>query len=451
MHWLFILSGIFFFSAVLGFSVTSFRELEKRAGFLSLSLAIVFGAVWFWIGFVAPGITFNLGLATLIIAASTIIFLSLPIGKAEPLKIHPEKTQKFDERHIMFSRMGLKPETPQYEEYYLRISPELKKFDDNLRSLPDLGEPGAKYFSEIDSPYMIAIFEFIENIRNLAEPGPPVGGPIEISPNEATRRIKGFARHLGALDVRVTRLRDYHIYSHAGRQLHNWGQEIHLDHKYAIVFSTEMGYPMVHTAPLLPTATESSLQYMRVACAGICLANYIKYLGYRARAHIDGNYHVLTTAIAHDAGLGELGRLGLIITPTHGPRVRTAVVTTDLELIEDKPINIGVQHFCEICKKCAENCPSQSIEKGDKREVRGVEKWQTKTETCYHHWRVLGTDCAICLAVCPYSKPASFYHNLLRFFIHRNPVARKIALVLDDLFYGRKHRYKKKPPWFSSS
>ena len=32
----------------------------------------------------------------------------------------------------------------------------------------------------------------------------------------------------------------------------------------------------------------------------------------------------LATAAAVDAGLGEIGRLGLLITPTHGPRVRLA-------------------------------------------------------------------------------------------------------------------------------
>lgn len=54
-------------------------------------------------------------------------------------------------------------------------------------------------------------------------------------------------------------------------------------------------------------------------------------------------------------GIGELGRPGLIITPTHGPRVRLAVVTTDLPLMHDAPVSIGVQHFCAICKKCSDN------------------------------------------------------------------------------------------------
>jgi reductive dehalogenase len=206
---------------------------------------------------------------------------------------------------------------------------------------------------------------------------------------------------------------------------------------------------MVHAAPLTPPATESAIEYMRSADIAMCIATYIKNLGYQARAHIDGNYHVLATAVAHDAGLGELGRLGLIITPSHGPRVRIAVVTTDIPLKEDRPVNFGVQHFCEICKKCAHNCPSQSIESGAKKEIRGVTKWPSRMESCYKFWRRVGTDCSLCLAVCPYSKPNSFYHSVLRFFINRNAMARKLAFVMDDLIYGKRPRHTNMPDWFN--
>ena len=64
---------------------------------------------------------------------------------------------------------------------------------------------------------------------------------------------------------------------------------------------------MVHCAPLSPSSTESAVKYMKIADIGICLATYISEIGYKARAHIDANYHVLNTALAHDAGIGELG------------------------------------------------------------------------------------------------------------------------------------------------
>jgi len=449
VHRLFIISGITCFLFLLGFAITTFFENEKRAGGLMCGLAAAYLVLWFSIGFLIPDATLSIVRGFWILVAAGIILLSLPFGKPQPLEIDPAAAERFDERHVIFGRMELAKGTPQYDTYYSELNPQMKGFDDHLRSMPKLGEPGGYYFHEYDTPYFDAVFEFIANYNHLAQPGLPATEPKRLTPQEATRRIKGFAGHLGALDVRITRLRDYHAYSHTGRKPTNWGQKITPGHTYAIVISAEMSHQMVHSAPDVPAATESSVQYMRLANIGIILATYLSRLGYQARAHIDGNYHTLVTALAHEAGIGELSRMGLIITPSRGPRIRLAAVTTDLELIEDKPVNFGVQHFSEICKKCAENCPSNSIQAGDKQKVRGVVKWQSQMETCYKYWRTAGTDCAVCMAVCPYSKPATFYHNIIRFFCTRNPVARWIILQMDDFFYSRTPRHHDRPDWFA--
>jgi len=451
MHWFYLLTGILFTLMILGFAITSLLELEKRAGFLVMISALVFLVIWLGIGTLFSGTSFILATFFWALFLLGLLILALPFGKPEPLVIDPAKTARFDERHIMFGRAELREGTPQYETYYGDLNPGMKATDDHIRAMPELGAEGSRYFHSLDSPYMVSVFEFIKKYRHLAEPGEPKGEPVALTPEESTRRLKGFARHLGVLDVRATRLRDYHVYSHAGRHHHDWGRKIPVKHKYAVVFSVEMDHRMVHAAPLPPSSTETAIEYMRIANIAICLATYIKNLGYAARAHLDGNYQVLATAIAHDAGLGELGRLGLIITPSHGPRVRTAVVTTDIPLVEDRPINFGVQHFCQICKKCAVNCPSRSIAGGDKKEVRGVSKWQSRMESCYKFWRSIGTDCSLCLAVCPYSKLNTFYHKIMRFFIKRNPLARKLAFVMDDLLYGKKPRHVEKPSWFSAA
>ncbi len=449
MHLIFLTTGLLCLLFLLGFAVASFFEKEKRASASALIFTGVYGGGWFLIGFIFPAATLYIAIAFWVLLLAALGLLSWPFGQPAPLEISPSKAERFDERHVIFGRMELEPAMSQYEKYYSELNPQVKGFDDHLRTMPKLGEPGGEYAHELDSPYFDAIFEFIANYNHLADPGSPVARRIDLSREEATRRVKGFAKHLGALDVRVTRLKDYHVYSHAGRRLHNWGEKNNTQHTHAIVFSSEMDHEMVHSTPQAPAATESAVQYMHLANIGIALAMYLSKLGYSARAHIDGNYQVLATAVAHEAGIGELGRLGLIITATHGPRVRLAVVTTDLELIEDRPINFGVQHFCEICKKCADNCPSTSIEFGDKKNVRGVVKWQSQMETCYKFWRKAGTDCAICLAVCPYSKPHTFYHNFVRFLCTRNPISRHTARFMDDLFYSRLPRHTEKPDWFA--
>jgi ferredoxin len=450
MHPFFIFTGFIGSLFLTGFAATSFHEKERRAAAIALIMATIFGSVWFLTGYIFPGATLHFSIVFWVLLIAGIGFLSWPFDKPAPLEIDPSSTERYDERHVIFGRMELEPGLPQYDEYYSKLNPQVKGFDDHLRTMPKLGELGGEYSHELDSPYFDALFEFIAKYNHLADPGIPNADRVTLSPEEATRRIKGFATHLGALDVRVTRLKNHQVYSHAGRKMHNWGQKNDIDHTYAIVFSAEMDHEMVHSTPQAPAATESAVQYMHLANIGISLAMYLSKLGYRARAHIDGNYQVLATAVAHEAGIGELGRLGLIMTPNHGPRVRLSVVTTDLELIEDRPVNFGVQHFCKICKKCADNCPSSSIDFGEKKIIRGTVKWQSNMETCYKFWRNAGTDCAICMAVCPYSKPHTFYHNIIRFFCTRNPISRHIARFMDDIFYSRMPRHSEKPNWFSN-
>jgi reductive dehalogenase len=141
--------------------------------------------------------------------------------------------------------------------------------------------------------------------------------------------------------------------------------------------------------------------------------------------------------VAADAGLGELGRIGLLITRPYGPRVRLSVVTTDLPLVPDRPRTFGVQHFCRICMKCAEVCPSGSIDRGEKSLQAGTEKWQSRQDGCYHYWRIQGSDCSLCVRACPFSHPDSTLHNLVRGIIANNALSHRLLLRLDDWFYGR--------------
>jgi reductive dehalogenase len=210
------------------------------------------------------------------------------------------------------------------------------------------------------------------------------------------------------------------------------------------MFTLEMRYDYVAQAPHLSITDESATQYVNAAAISISLASFIRSLGYSARAHIAGsNYQIMMPPVAFDAGLGELGRMGYLISPTLGPRVRLGGVTTDMPLIPDRPIAFGVQEFCQKCLKCAENCPSGAITSGKKIDVRGVEKWQLDIERCLRYWRIIGTDCGLCMKVCPYSHPPAFIHNLVRAGIKKSPLARYISIYADDLFYGRKTKYNK--------
>jgi ferredoxin len=49
-----------------------------------------------------------------------------------------------------------------------------------------------------------------------------------------------------------------------------------------------------------------------------------------------------------------------------------------------------------------------------------------------------GTDCGRCVIVCPWSHPDNWLHRMVRFGIRNSAVFRRLAIRMDDLFYGRK-------------
>ena len=212
----------------------------------------------------------------------------------------------------------------------------------------------------------------------------------------------------------------------------------------SIVFAVEMEKEMIFRAPQLPEAIAVTKGYIDAAVIGMVLSYYIRELGFNARNHMDGNYLVVAPLVAQDAGLGEIGRNGLLITKKYGPRVRLGVVTTDLSLMEDRPAEFGIAQFCRECEKCVKTCPGKAIPAGEEVEIEGIKRWKINSEECYRRWRALGTDCGICLANCPFSDdiPVEYLEK-----IPTCESTRKKILEDHDKKYGIRPYIKEKPKW----
>ena len=118
-----------------------------------------------------------------------------------------------------------------------------------------------------------------------------------------------------------------------------------------VALAFEEDYHGISNSPGRLASAATGNGYSRMAVTSSQLADFIRGLGYRALPA--GNGVGLSIPIAIDAGLGQLGRMGLLVTPKYGPRVRLAKVITDMPLIPDSPIDFGVTEFCEACMLCA--------------------------------------------------------------------------------------------------
>lgn len=371
-----------------------------------------------------------------------------------------DQVNQFDERDHVFSRNRSLPEdSEQYTAYY-KDHPELEDLDAKRRSKGGpIGQPGSIDSPEADAniaamlaslslPHFLSTSEKYSPEPHFFVKQKVIDKKVMISPEEATSRLKGYAKALGASLVGTTKINPLWIYSHRGEIFNDnwedWGKKIKLHHTHAIVCAEEMAADMVGSAPHTPTCVESMMNYAKGAYITTQVAGYIANLGYSATANHFRHYDTLMTPLAVDAGLGEVGRLGYLITKKYGPRVRLSLVTTDLPLLQDKSVDIGVEEFCRICKKCAVCCPSNSIPHEDMTVTNGLLRWRLNAQTCFEFWEKVGTDCNVCMNVCPWSHADTLPHRFIKSLISRNRFSRILFNKMDDLFYRKKP--KPRPP-----
>jgi reductive dehalogenase len=272
----------------------------------------------------------------------------------------------------------------------------------------------------------------------------------DIDPSKMSEKIKRVGRWFGANLVGISELNRLWLYSHWGDHGAKLGEmfkpgdpvELPEEYTYVIVFAIDMDYTDIQRSPAVTPAID--LGYSKMAFTAASVAEFIRILGYQAIP--SGNDMGLTIPMAVDAGLGELARNGQLITEEYGPRVRISKVFTDLPLLPDEPIDVGVQHFCEICGKCADHCPGQAIPKGARTDQPvdvstnpGLLKWPVHTEKCLKWWHRSGTTgCTNCIRVCPYNKPPGILHEMVRGVLKRTSFFDQLILKGDDLMgYGQ--------------
>lgn len=263
-----------------------------------------------------------------------------------------------------------------------------------------------------------------------------------------TEILKEKAKWIGADLIGIAKIDRRWIYTNWGQQNVRYsgaaevGDPINLpeEYKYVIVMVHEMAYEVVNRSPAIEADTD--LAYSKGAWCASSLAAFISELGYKAIPTV--NEIGINVAMAVDAGLGEAGRNGQLITRDFGPRNRISKVFTNLPLVPDKPIDIGVQKFCEACELCANYCPSGSLMKGERTDkpwnlhnVPGMKKWPIKAMQCLDYWAKSGNHCSVCIRVCPWNKPNNLLHKVVRYFVERN-IMSKTIVFFDQLFgYGK--------------
>ena len=293
----------------------------------------------------------------------------------------------------------------------------------------------------------------------------PIGRP-ETSPKEASQIVRKAAELLGADQVGFAELDRRWVYSHyfdadtkkdypikfsdeAGYEqydqpmlLEDKTRVIPKEMKYVVVMLHEWGKGLDGTehAPTLLTEGLSTLAYARMAPTLWMVAEFIRGLGYNAIPA--ANDTALSIPLAVDAGLGQLGRHGLLINPKVGARCRISKIFTDLPLEPAGAVDSGITEFCNACLKCVPKCGTKAITTGgrsfeplDESNSTGVLTWKVDAKKCMTFQNRVGSTCSTCVRRCAWTKPPSKMYAIPRFFIRnfRWRWLNKSWVWLDDL------------------
>ncbi len=267
----------------------------------------------------------------------------------------------------------------------------------------------------------------------------------EVSPEEMNQDIKHVGEYFGAGMVGVCDFDERWVYTHNYSRKDQREKPMDLPDGLTsvIVIVNQMDRETIKTVPSALSGAATGQGYSEDIISVLSLTQYIRNLGYTAIASL--NDTALSIPLAIQAGLGEYGRHGLLITPKYGPRVRIAKIFTDLPLQPDEPIRFGVEEFCQVCRRCTHGCPPNAILDGDPQEwndrtsyLPGVKKWTVDAEKCFRFWTNQGTDCSICIRVCAYNRDFSKWWNRVWLRLAATNLRRAMLWLDKKLGHGKR-------------
>ncbi|HCH23723.1 MAG TPA: NAD-binding oxidoreductase [Oceanospirillaceae bacterium] len=273
---------------------------------------------------------------------------------------------------------------------------------------------------------------------------------IDPSSSDAMRNannIKATAYWLGCDAVGISACPDWAYYSHNAA-----GEAITPYHDNAISIVIDQGHETMEGASGDDwiSCAQSMRAYLRFSLLGGVLAEQIRNLGYSANVHTVMASDVIQPPLVLLSGLGEVSRIGeVILNPLLGPRLKAGTITTSMPMAHDKPIDFGLQKFCENCNKCARECPAGAITAGPKKMFNGYEIWKSDSQKCttYRITTEGGAMCGRCMKTCPWNLEGLFKELPFRWVASNLPSAAKTWAKIDDALGNGKVNQVKKWWW----
>ncbi len=218
--------------------------------------------------------------------------------------------------------------------------------------------------------------------------------------------------------------------------------------RYILTLTVPMSEEMIRRMPtaLAEGAVMMGYSYGRILNSG--LSNYLWMLGYLGLGAGDNSWKI-HPAQAVLSGCGEASRMHQnYVSPELGASQRAFSIVTDLPLAPTPPIDFGMKAYCKTCKKCADVCPPDALDRVNADpswespwfpyNQAGQKAWPFSFAKCRDWWSTVSSGCGICMSSCPFSsKHMGSIHDVTMATIATTPILNGFLKNMDDFFgYG---------------
>lgn len=211
--------------------------------------------------------------------------------------------------------------------------------------------------------------------------------PKKMADPDFLARFKKFAHAMGIVSIG---------YAQVDPELINIGELVYPN---AIVLTLEMGKDIIKTPPGPEAQKLNDATYTKLGNITYALSDFMRANGFATQAAHPYGSMVGFSQLAEKAGLGGIGKSGLLISPELGPRQKISAIFNSIEnlpLNDDK--HSWILDYCEKCGKCIKACPEKAL---------------VETETCCGgktielvQKRCIGCSqgCTYCIEDCPFDE-----------------------------------------------
>ena len=170
----------------------------------------------------------------------------------------------------------------------------------------------------------------------------------------------------------------------------------------------EMSKDLIDKAPSQATMNMVFGTYDDLGIAANKIAEFLREQGYATQADHPLGGLVLFPPLAQKAGIGWVGKHGLLINPEFGSRVRLAAIYTNIENLPFTELNNHgwIEEYCKMCGLCAKQRPPKAIWYEPITHETG-RVTHISQQDCFEYFAQF-YGCSVCIKVCPFSQTNSY-------------------------------------------